>query len=87
MLLLVLSIFFWKFSPSIGYIERSSLIDVRDFTPRDLWQRLVAWQRDFVGSILAYRWVVRRFHGCARDQYRYAMVANGDNSAPGGRHC
>ena len=32
MWLLILFIFFWKFSPSVGYIERSYLIDVRGFT-------------------------------------------------------
>lgn len=32
MWLLILFLFFWKFSPSVGYIERSYLIDVRGFT-------------------------------------------------------
>jgi hypothetical protein len=32
-MLLVLFIVLWNFSPSIGYIERSYLIDVRGFTP------------------------------------------------------
>ncbi|MGH7255432.1 MAG: hypothetical protein ACREI3_06610, partial [Nitrospirales bacterium] len=31
--LLVLFIFFWKFSPSVGFIERSYLIDERAFQP------------------------------------------------------
>jgi len=33
LLLLVLFIVLWNFSPSIGYIERSYLIDTREFTP------------------------------------------------------
>jgi hypothetical protein len=33
MMILVLFIVLWNFSPSVGYIERSYLIDVRQFTP------------------------------------------------------
>lgn len=65
MFLLVLFIFFWKFSPSVGYIERSYLIDVRGFSPATFGIILSAGSLTFLVSILAYRWVVRRFRGLA----------------------
>jgi hypothetical protein len=62
---LVLFIFFWKFSPSVGYIERSYLIDVRGFSPATFGIILSAGGLTFLVSILAYRWVVHRFRGPA----------------------
>jgi MFS family permease len=73
--LLALFIFFWNFSPSIGYIERSYLIDVRDFTALSFGIILAAGSLVFLASILVYRWVVRRFPGVRWDQYLYAMIA------------
>jgi hypothetical protein len=73
--LLALFIFFWNFSPSIGYIERSYLIDVRDFSALSFGIILAAGSLVFLASILAYRLVVRLFPGVRWDQYLYAMVA------------
>ncbi|MGH6903055.1 MAG: hypothetical protein ACREIR_09985, partial [Geminicoccaceae bacterium] len=73
--LLALFIFFWNFNPSIGYIERSYLIDVRDFGALSFGLILSAGSLVFLASILVYRWVVRRFPGVRWDQYLYAMIA------------
>jgi hypothetical protein len=80
--LLALFIFFWKFSPSVGYIERSYLIDVRHFTPSAFGTILSVGSLTFLASILVYRWVVRRFRNVAWYQYLYAMVALGVLSFP-----
>jgi hypothetical protein len=77
MALLVLFIFFWKFSPSIGYIERSYLIDVRHFAPASFGTILAAGSLTFLVSIVVYRWVVRRFQRLTWYHYLYAMVALG----------
>lgn len=82
MVLLVLFIFFWKFSPSIGYIERSYLIDVRHFTPASFGTILAAGSLTFLASMLTYRWVVRRFRRITWYHYLYAMVALGVLSFP-----
>ncbi|HEX5795906.1 MAG TPA: MFS transporter [Geminicoccaceae bacterium] len=73
--LLALFLFFWKFSPSIGYIERSYLIDERAFGALSFGVILSAGSIVFLLSILTYRWVVRRFPGIRWDQYLYAMIA------------
>jgi MFS family permease len=73
--LLALFIFFWNFSPSIGYIERSYLIDVRDFGALSFGIILSAGSLVFLASILVYRWVVRRFPRVRWDHYLYAMIA------------
>ena len=73
--LLVLFIFFWKFSPSIGYIERSYLIDERAFTSFSFGIILSAGSLVFLLSILTYRWVVRRFPRIRWYHYLYAMIA------------
>jgi MFS family permease len=73
--LLALFIFFWKFSPSIGYIERSYLIDEREFGALSFGVILSSGSIVFLLSILTYRWVVRRFPGIRWDQYLYAMIA------------
>jgi MFS family permease len=75
--LLVLFIFFWKFSPSIGFIERSYLIDVRGFTPESFGLILSIGGVTFLASVLAYGWIVRRFPGIEWYRYLYAMVALG----------
>lgn len=80
--LLVLFMFFWKFSPSIGYIERSYLIDVRHFNPATFGIILSADSVTFLVSILVYRWMVRRFRHIIWYQYLYAMVALGMLSFP-----
>jgi len=75
--LLALFIFFWNFSPSIGYIERSYLIDERGFGALSFGIILSAGSVVFLASILTYRWVVRRFPDVRWDQYLYAMIALG----------
>jgi hypothetical protein len=80
--LLALFLFFWKFTPSIGYIERSYLIDVRGFRPATFGILLSAERLTFLASIFAYRWFVARFKGLQWHQYLYAMVAIGSLSFP-----
>src|SRR6185295_9375847 len=80
--LLMLFIFFWKFRPSVGFIERSYLIDVRDFQPSSLGTILALGGVSFFLSILVYRWLVRRYPAIAWHQYLYAMVALGVLSYP-----
>lgn len=80
--LLVLFIFFWKFSPSIGFIERSYLIDVRHFEPSSFGTILSIGGITFFLSILAYRWVVNHFQQVAWHQYLFAMVGLGIISFP-----
>jgi MFS family permease len=80
--LLALFLFFWKFSPSIGYIERSYLIDERGFDALSFGVILSAGSIVFLLSILTYRWVVRGFPAIRWDQYLYAMIALGVLSFP-----
>jgi MFS family permease len=82
MWLLVLFIFFWKFSPSVGYIERSYLIDVRGFTPESFGTILAAGGFTFFVSVLVYAWFVRQFPGTMWYQYLYAMVLLGVIALP-----
>ena len=82
MWLLMLFIFFWKFSPSVGYIERSYLIDVRGFTPESFGIILSVGGVAFFVSVLVYSWVVRKFPQTRWYQYLYAMVALGVISFP-----
>jgi len=74
---LVLFIFFWKFSPAVGYIERSYLIDVRAFQPDSFGTILSLGGVTFFVSIVVYRWVVRRFQSVEWYQYLYAMIVLG----------
>ncbi len=80
--LLMLFIFFWKFRPSIGFIERSYLIDVRSFEPASFGTILSVGGLTFFVSILAYRWVVGRFRRVQWHHYLYAMVVIGVVSFP-----
>jgi hypothetical protein len=77
MWLLILFIFFWKFSPSVGYIERSYLIDVRGFTAESFGTILAVGGVTFFVSVLVYAWFVRQFPKTRWHQYLYAMVALG----------
>ena len=80
--LLVLFIFFWKFSPSVGFIERSYLIDVRHFEPSSFGTILSIGGITFFLSILAYRWVVNHYQQVAWYHYLFAMVVLGVLSFP-----
>ena len=73
--LLVVFIVLWNFSPSIGYIERSYLIDVRGFTPAAFGTVFSLQALTFFVSVLAYRFVVRRWPFIQWYHYLYAMVA------------
>jgi len=75
--LLMLFMFFWKFRPSVGFIERSYLIDVRGFQPSSFGIIFSVGGVSFLFSILVYRWVVRRFSQVEWHEYLYAMVALG----------
>ncbi len=79
---MVLFIFFWKFRPSVGFIERSYLIDVRGFQPSSFGTILALGGVSFFLSILVYRRVVNRYPTIAWHQYLYAMVALGVVSYP-----
>jgi hypothetical protein len=79
---LILFIFFWRFSPSIGYIERSYLIDVRGFTPESFGVILAVGGVTFLLSVLAYAWLVRQLRQIQWHHYLYAMVALGIASFP-----
>jgi len=81
-LILTVFLFFWKFSPSVGFIERSYLIDVRGFEPASFGSILSAGSVTFLVSMLTYRWVVRHVRWIAWHQYLYAMVAIGVLSFP-----
>ena len=74
---MMLFIFFWKFSPSIGFIERSYLIDVRGFTPDAFGIILSAGGVTFLVSVLVYSWVVKKIPSIGWHHYLYAMVALG----------
>lgn len=80
--LLVLFIFFWKFTPSVGFIERSYLIDVRHFEPSSFGTILSIGGITFFFSILVYRWVVNRYQHVKWHHYLYAMVGLGILSFP-----
>jgi MFS family permease len=80
--LLALFIFFWKFSPSIGYIERSYLIDERGFSALSFGIIMSAGSIVFLVSILTYRLVVRLLPKVQWYQYLYAMIALGVLSFP-----
>jgi hypothetical protein len=73
--ILVIFLFFWKFSPSIGFIERSYLIDERGFDPVSFGVILALGSFVFLASILTYTWVVNHFPSITWYHYLYAMVA------------
>lgn len=80
--LLLIFLFFWKFSPSVGFIERSYLIDEREFTATSFGIILAVGGLTFLASVLSYRWVVARLPGVLWYHYLYAMVAIGVLSFP-----
>jgi hypothetical protein len=73
-MILTAFLFFWKFSPSVGYIQRSYLIDVRGFEPASFGSIISAGSISFLASLLVYRWIIRRFPGIPWYHYLYAMV-------------
>ena len=74
LLLLVLFIVLWNFSPSIGYIERSYLIDVRGFDPAAFGTIFTLQSVTFLLSILTYRWILRHWSWIQWYHYLYAMI-------------
>lgn len=80
--ILVIFLFFWKFSPSIGFIERSYLIDERGFDPVSFGVILALGSVTFLASILTYTWVVNHFPSVTWYHYLYTMVAFGVVSFP-----
>lgn len=74
MTLLVIFIVLWNFSPSIGYIERSYLIDVRGFTPAVFGTIFTLQALTFLLSILMYQWILRRWPWIQWYHYLYAMI-------------
>ncbi len=80
--LLLIFLFFWKFSPSVGYIERSYLIDEREFSAKSFSIIFAVGGITFLASVLAYRWMVKTFLSIRWHHYLYAMVAIGTASFP-----
>jgi hypothetical protein len=80
--ILTVFLFFWKFSPSVGYIERSYLIDERGFEPASFGTILAAGSVTFLLSMLSYRLIVRHVTWIRWHHYLYAMVAVGLLSFP-----
>jgi MFS family permease len=80
--ILMLFLFFWKFSPSIGFIERSYLIDMRGFAPVSFGVILAVGSITFLASMLAYNWVMNHFPSVTWYHYLYAMVGIGVVSFP-----
>jgi hypothetical protein len=74
LMLLVLFIVLWNFSPSIGYIERSYLIDKRGFTPAVFGTVLTLQAITFLLSIVTYRYFQRRWPSIQWFHYLYAMI-------------
>ncbi|WP_200339158.1 hypothetical protein [Rhodovibrio sodomensis] len=79
---LVLFLFFWKFNPSVGFIERSYLIDERGFSATSFGLVLSLGGLSFLASVLAYAWITRRFPKVRWEHYLYAMVFLGVLSFP-----
>jgi hypothetical protein len=73
--LLMLFIVVWNFSPSIGYIERSYLIDVRNFDPAAFGTIFTLQALTFLASILAYRWILRQWPWIQWYHYLYGVIA------------
>lgn len=80
--LLLIFLFFWKFSPSVGYIERSYLIDEREFSGTSFAIIFAIGGLTFLASVLTYRWMVRAFPSIQWQHYLYAMVFIGTVSFP-----
>lgn len=80
--LLLIFLFFWKFSPSVGYIERSYLIDEREFSGTSFSIIFAIGGLTFLASVLTYRWMVRTFPAIQWQHYLYAMVIIGTVSFP-----
>lgn len=80
--LVVVFFFFWKFSPSIGFIERSYLIDERGFDAASFGAILSAGGLTFLASVLCYSWVTSRFPRVRWHQVLYAMIGLGVLSFP-----
>ncbi len=80
--LLLIFLFFWKFSPSVGFIERSYLIDEREFSAQSFGVIFAVGGVTFLVSVLAYRWMVKTFTGVQWFHYLYAMVGIGAISFP-----
>ena len=75
--LLVLFIFFWNFSPSVGYVSRTFLVKERGFTPMVFGVLKLFASVTWILSLLFYRWMTKRFRSITWDQYLYAMIALG----------
>jgi MFS family permease len=75
LMILVLFIVLWNFSPSIGYIERSYLIDVRGFSPAVFGTVLTLQSFTFLASIITYRFILRRYPWVQWYHYLYAMIS------------
>lgn len=80
--ILMVFLFFWKFSPSIGFIERSYLIDERGFNPVSFGIILAVGSIIFLASLLAYNWVINHLPSVLWHHYLYAMVGIGVVSFP-----
>lgn len=82
MLYLVLFVVAWNFSPSVGYVENSYLIDARAFRPSTFGILGIASGLTLLVSIGAYRAFLRLFPGVTWLHYLYAMIALGVVATP-----
>lgn len=76
-LLLIVFIIAWNFSPSVGYVSRMYRIQSLQFTPAIFGVLGAVESVTWLLSIFAYRWVVRKFPSISWDRYLYAMIALG----------
>lgn len=76
-LLLVIFIVAWHFSPSIGYVGRIYRVKELAFTPVIFGVLGAVNSVVWIFSILFYRWFVRRFQAIRWDHYLYGMIGLG----------
>ena len=79
---LVLFIFFWKFTPSVGFVQQSYLIDVREFSGSVFGIIAGIGGITFLLSIITYNWFAKTFPRIHWHHYLYAMIIIGVLSLP-----
>lgn len=75
LLALFFFILFWKFNPSVGYIQDSYLIDKRGFTPEIFGTLGMISGITFLLSVLWYRFATQKLPFIKWNHWLYAMVA------------
>ena len=75
LIVLFLFMFFWHFNPSLGYIQRSYLIDHRGFTPEVFGIMAMLGGLVFFASLVCYRFVTRTLAKVGWHHWLYLMIA------------